>query len=118
MAPKNLARLSAALFQSRSIYGANLRDNLLAPGALLTLGRGDYQGLVVGLGGVIVDRGGGLRAEVASLGVEIERADAVGTARADKLHATFDALESIGFHCLNCSPFLSGGEDAMVRRRK
>ena len=58
----------------------------------------------MGLGGVIVDCACGLGAEVAGLGIEIERADAVAAASASELHAAFDALDSIGFHCLNCSP--------------
>jgi hypothetical protein len=49
-------------------------------------------------GGVIVDRGCGLGAQVAGSGVEVERADAVGTVRAGELHAAFDALDSVGFH--------------------
>ena len=60
-------------------------------------------------GGVIVDRGCGLGAQVAGSGVEVERADAVGTMRAGELHAAFDALDSVGFHCLNCSPFVGKG---------
>ena len=54
--------------------------------------------------GVSIDRGCGLGAEVARLGVEIQRADTVGTVRAGELHAALDALDSIGFHCPNCSP--------------
>jgi hypothetical protein len=57
----------------------------------------------VRFGGVIVDRGCGLGTEVASLFVEIKSAHAVGTVRAVELHAALDALDSIGFHCLNCS---------------
>jgi hypothetical protein len=53
---------------------------------------------VVRFGGVIVDRGCGLGAEVAGSCVEIEGADAVGAVRAGKLHAALDALDSIGFH--------------------
>jgi hypothetical protein len=28
----------------------------------------------------------------------------VGTVSAGELHAALNALDSIGFHCLNCSP--------------
>ncbi len=48
--------------------------------------------------GVIVDRRCSLGAEISSLGVEIEGADAVGTVRASELHAAFDPLDFVGFH--------------------
>ena len=54
--------------------------------------------------GVIIDRGCSLSAEVAALGVEVQRADAVCTLSAGELHAALDALDSIGFHWPNCSP--------------
>ena len=78
-------------------------EALLAPCALLTFGGGNDQGLVVRFGGVIVNRGCGLRTQVSGLRIEIERGDAVGTVRAGELHAALNALDSIGFHCLNCS---------------
>jgi len=86
----------------------NLRDATLAPGTLLTIGGGNYQGCVVRLGGVSIDHGCGLGAEVAGLRVEVQRADAVGTLRAGEVHAALDALDSVGFHCLNCSPPQAG----------
>ena len=49
-------------------------------------------------GGVVVDGGGGLGAEIPRFGVEVERGDAVGAMRADELHAALDALDSVGFH--------------------
>src|ERR1017187_11024320 len=58
---------------------------------------------------MIVDCGGGLSAQVAESGVEIQGADAVGTVRTGELHAALDALDSVGFHCLNCSPFVGKG---------
>ena len=76
----------------------------LAPGALLTIGRGNHWGCGVRFAGVIVDCGRGLSAEVAALRVEVQRADAVCALRAGELHAALDALDSIGFHWLNCSP--------------
>jgi hypothetical protein len=48
--------------------------------------------------GVIVDCGGGLGAEVAGLGVEVKRADAMSTVRARELHAALDSLYFVGFH--------------------
>ena len=70
----------------------------LAPSALLAIGGWNHHGLVVGFGGVIVDGGGGLGAEVAGFGVEIEGADAVSTVGAGELHAALDALDTVGFH--------------------
>ena len=70
------------------------------------------------LGGVIVDHGRGLGAEVAGFGVEFQRADAVFTLRAGELHAALDALDSVSFHCIDCSPFASGGGHALVGQRK
>ena len=88
----------------------------LAPGALLTIGRGNYRGCRVRFAGVIVDRGCGLGAEVAALGVEVQRADAVCTLRASELHAALNALDSIGFHWLDCSPSGGGSGHALVGR--
>src|SRR6267378_3531046 len=86
----------------------------LAPGALLTVGRGNYRGCGVRFAGVIVDCGRSLSAEVAALRVEVQRADAVCALRAGELHAALDALDSIGFHWLNCSPSGRGSQDALV----
>lgn len=49
-------------------------------------------------GGVSVDGGGGLGAQVTGFGVEIQGADAVGTLLARELHAALDAFDAIGFH--------------------
>ena len=59
---------------------------------------------MVRFGGVSIDYGCGLGAEVAGFRVEVQCADAMGTLRAGELHAALDALDSVGFHCLNCSP--------------
>ena len=85
-----------------------------APGALLTIGRGDYHGRRVRFTGVIIDRGGGLGAEVAALRVEVQRSDAVCTLVAGELHAALDALDFIGFHWVDCSPLGAGAGDALV----
>ena len=55
---------------------------------------------MVRLGGVSVDHGCGLGAEVAGSRVELQCADAMGTLRAGELHAALDALDSVSFHCL------------------
>jgi hypothetical protein len=50
---------------------------------------------VVDAGGVAIDGGGGLGAEVAVAGVEIECADVVGAAGAGELHAALDASDGV-----------------------
>ena len=70
----------------------------LAPAALLALGERNGHNFVVHCGGVMVDCGCGLGAEVAGLRVEFQSADAVGTLRAGEPHAALDALDSVGFH--------------------
>ena len=86
----------------------------LTPATLLTVGWRHHHGFVVLFGRVLVDRGGGLGAEIAALCVEVHRAYAVGTARARKFHPALDALDSIGFHCLDCSPSAAASLHAMV----
>jgi hypothetical protein len=49
-------------------------------------------------GGVLVDSGGRLGAEIAQFGVEIRGSYGVCAAGARELHAAKDALDSIGFH--------------------
>jgi len=73
---------------------------------------------VVRFGGVLVDGGCCLSAQVAGFGVEIERAYAVGTVLAVELDAVLDALGTVGFHLLNCSRSLGQCPHPMVRRRK
>jgi hypothetical protein len=54
---------------------------------------------VVDFGGVLVDGGGGLGAEVAIAGVEIEGADVVGAVGAGELHAPLNAGDGVeAFH--------------------
>lgn len=81
-----------------------LRPRSGAPGALMTIGRRNHHGFMVRVGGMLIDGSRGLGAEVAGLGVEIQRADAVFAARAGEPHSTLDALHAVGFHCLNCNP--------------
>ena len=50
---------------------------------------------MVDAGGVAVDGGGGLGAEVAAADVEVEGADVVGAAGAGKLHAAFDPSDGV-----------------------
>jgi hypothetical protein len=78
----------------------------------LSVGRDD-EGRGMHSGSVIIDGGCGLGAEISGLGVEIERADAVGTVRAQELHAALDALDSVCFHCMDC--IVCG--DLMVRTK-
>jgi hypothetical protein len=66
-----------------------------APDALLGVERGEHYGLVVDAGGMEIDGGGGLRAEVSVARVEIECADLVGAAGASELHAALDASDGV-----------------------
>jgi hypothetical protein len=130
--------LPARMWQhtSRTIYGSSSVEKVPADGlnisrddhevrstpiALPAIGRGKYQRFMVHFRGVIVDHRRGLGAEVARFRVEIESADGVGTVSASELHAAFDALDSVKFHCLNCSPRMSRGESTigtMVMRER
>ena len=103
-----------------SFWGCSGGDvySSLAPGALLAFGCGYHHRLVVSLARVTINRGCGLGTEVASFLVEVEGANAVSTARAVELHATFDALDSIGFHCLNCRPETAERVHSVVGQRK
>jgi hypothetical protein len=59
---------------------------------------------VVDGGGVAIDGGGGLGAEVAVAGVEIESADVVGAAGAGELHAALDASYGVvALHNFECN---------------
>jgi hypothetical protein len=89
----------------------------LAPYARAFGGRND-QRFMVRFGGVIVDGGCRLSANIAGFGVEISGADSVGTMRAAELHAAFDAFNTIGFHWMNCTFPESRCRDAMVGQRK
>jgi len=62
---------------------------------LLGVEGGEHYGLVVDAGGVAIDGGGGLGAEVAVAGVEVESADVVGAVGAGELHASLDAGDGV-----------------------
>jgi hypothetical protein len=85
--------------------GQNVNEReLAAPDALLGVEGGKHYRLVVDAGGVAIDGGGGLGAEVAVAGVEVESADVVGTVGAGKLHASLDAGDGVEpFHNFQCS---------------
>lgn len=50
---------------------------------------------MVNCGGVLIDRGRGLGAEVAVAGIEIEGADVMGAPGAGELHAALDASDGV-----------------------
>jgi hypothetical protein len=79
-----------------------------SPDKLLDVGVGDNHGLVVNLGGMLIEGVGGLGAEVAVLEVEVKRADAVRAADAGELHATLDPLGCVVSHNPIVSPRASG----------
>ena len=54
--------------------------------------------MLVFAGGVAIDGGRGLGAEVAVPGVVLQRAHAVLTAGAGESHAAFDAFDGVMFH--------------------
>jgi len=86
------------------VYGATAGEGeeLAAPDALLGVERGEHNGFVVDGGGVAVDGGGGLGAEVAVASVEVERGDVVGAMRAGELHAAFNAGDGVeALHCFS-----------------
>jgi hypothetical protein len=61
---------------------------------------------VVHIGGVLVDGGGGLSAQVAVSRIEVERAHVMGAVGAGELHAAFNASHGVeAFHRTECSPF-------------
>ena len=60
---------------------------------------------MVDFGGVLVDGGGGLGAEIAVADVKVKGADVVGAMGAGELHASFDAGDAVGaLHSSECSP--------------
>ena len=82
-------------------------ERLGAPEALLGVEGGEHYGLVVDAGGVAVDGGGGLGAEVAVAEVEVEGADMVGAVGAGELHASLDARDGVeALHWFQSSLFV------------
>jgi hypothetical protein len=71
---------------------------LRAPDSLLGIERGIHQRLLVFLGGVLIDGGRSLGAEVAVPGVVLQCAHAVLAAGAGESHAAFDAIDGVVFH--------------------
>ncbi len=62
---------------------------------------------MVDAGGVAVDGGGGLGAEVAVAEVEVEGADVVGAVGTGELHASHDARDGVeALHRFECSLFV------------
>jgi hypothetical protein len=96
---------NAALSLFRSAEALRHPDaDLSAPDALLGVERGEHYGFVVDAGGVAVDGGSGLGAEVAVAGVEVESADVVGAMGAGEPHASLDARHGVEtFHNFECS---------------
>jgi hypothetical protein len=81
---------------------------------LLGVERGEHDGLVVDLGGVLIDRRRGLGAEVAVARVEVESADVVSAMGAGEPHASLDAGDGVeALHRIECS-LLAANEKARV----
>ena len=66
-----------------------------APDSLLGVEGREHYRFVVNCGGVLIDGGGGLGAEVAVAGIEVEGADVVGAAGAGEFHAALDASDGV-----------------------
>jgi hypothetical protein len=94
----NGAGIGTGAGSSRCIRTGVCRLRSGAPGAQFYVEGGNGWGFVVRSGGVLVDGGRGLGAEVAVPDVKIKRADAVFTVRAGELDAVLDALGTVGFH--------------------
>jgi len=62
---------------------------------LLRVERGDQNGLVVNLGGVLIYGGSSLGAEVAVAGIEVQRADVMRAVGAGELHTALDACNGV-----------------------
>src|SRR5262249_14597501 len=71
-----------------------------ASDALPDVGGRDDRGLVMDLGRVPIEGGGGLSADVAIPGIEVDGADAVRAADAGELYAFLDPLGSVVSHAL------------------
>jgi len=81
-----------------------MTKSLGAPDVLLGVEGGEHYGFMVHAGGVVVDGGGGLGAEVAVARIEVERADVVGAMSAGELHAALDASDGVeAFHRFECN---------------
>jgi len=66
---------------------------------------------MVNLGGVLVDGGRGLRAQIAVARVEVERAYVVGAVGAGKLHAALNTSDGVKtFHSSESNPLLANGK--------
>ena len=76
-----------------------------AVGVGLSVEGGEHYRLMVDFGGVLVDGGGGLGAEVAVAGIKIESTDVVRAMGTGKLHTALDASDGVeAFHNFKCSP--------------
>jgi hypothetical protein len=62
---------------------------------LLGVEGGEHYRFMVDCGGVLIDGGGGLGAEVAVAGIEVEGTDVMGAPCAGELHAAFDASDGV-----------------------
>lgn len=84
---------------------AALPGALAAPDALLAVERREHYGLVVDFGGVLVNGGRGLRAQVAIASVEIEGGYVMGAVGAGELHPSLNARDGVeALHSFECSP--------------
>jgi len=95
--------VSESVVNDNVVRARKCESELRAPDALLGIERGIHQRLLVFAGGMAVDGGRGLGAEVAVPGVVLQRAHAVFAASAGESHAAFDAIDGVVFHVLKCN---------------
>jgi len=82
-----------------------------APDVLPGVEGREHHRLVVNAGGVLVDGGSGLGAEVAVAGIEVECADIVGAVGAGELHTALDASDGVeALHNFECSLLVQEGK--------
>ncbi len=72
------------------------------PNALLCVEGRDSDRLVMDLGGVLIEIGGGLSAKVSVTQIEVQRRDAVRAVGAGELHASGDAFGGVVSHSHDC----------------
>jgi hypothetical protein len=83
---------------------------------LLHIERGEHDRLVVHFGGVLIDCGRGLSAQIAIARIELECADAMRAAGACELHASLDAGNGVEtLHKIECNRCARNGKSRQCR---
>lgn len=88
-------RVRGLLGKSTDSATAFVREPSASPDPLLGVERGKHYGLMMDIGGVAIDGGCGLGAQVAVASVEVKGADVVGAVGAGELHASLNARDGV-----------------------